>query len=305
MDNLKWSLKELYESFESEAFKSDLKKCDKYIEEYKSWVENITKDNEDLLKKLEEYITRANAGEELFSKLFAFSQLTLSVDTKNAAALKSLEILEQKVSGIAEAEAKLKKYIGGIESLSSTIESSKLLKEHEFHFNEIVEGSKYLLSDKEEAVIAKMRNTGSGAWSKLNDLLTSTLAVDIELEGENKQLPLTVIRNMAYEKGGELRKKAYEAELASYKKIEDGVAAALNGIKGEVITVANMRGYRSPLEETLLNSRMDEETLNAMLTAMKESFPAFRKYFRRKGELLGSKTVWPSMIFLLPWEMQI
>jgi pepF/M3 family oligoendopeptidase len=293
MENLKWSLKELYESFESEALKSDLEKCDKYIEDYKSWVGDITKDNEDILKKLEGYIIKANAGEELFTKLFAFSQLTLSVDTKNAAALKSLEILEQKISEIAEAEAKLKKWIGGIKGLENIIEKSQILKEYEFHFNEIVEGSKYLLSDKEEAVIAKMRNTGSSAWSKLNDLITSTLAVDIELDGEKKQLPLTVIRNMAYEKDGELRKKAYEAELSSYKKIEDGVAAALNGIKGEVITVANMRGYKSPLEETLLNSRMDEETLNAMLTAMKGSFPAFRKYFRRKGELLGSQNGLP------------
>ena len=33
---------------------------------------------------------------------------------------------------------------------------------------------------------------------------------------------------------------------------------------------------------------MDKETLDAMLTAMKESLPAFRKYYKRKGELMGS-----------------
>jgi pepF/M3 family oligoendopeptidase len=293
MDNLRWSLKELYESFESESFKNDLKKCDEYILEYNSWVNQITQDTTEVLKKLEEYITKGNRGRELFSKLFTFPQLTLSVDTKNAAALKNLEIIEQKISETAEADARLEKWVGNIKNLNEVIEQSKLLKEHSFHLMEIVEGSKYLLSDKEEAVIAKMRNTGSSAWTKLKDLLTSTLAVDIELDGENKQLPLTVVRNLAHEKDRELRMKAYEAELASYKKIEDGVAAALNGIKGEVITVANMRGYKSPLEETLLSSRMDEETLNAMLTAMKESFPVFKKYFKRKGELLGSKSGLP------------
>ncbi len=44
---------------------------------------------------------------------------------------------------------------------------------------------------------------------------------------------------------------------------------------------------------TLVNSRMDEESLDAMLEAMKESMPLFRKYLRRKGELLGYKNGLP------------
>ena len=82
-------------------------------------------------------------------------------------------------------------------------------------------------------------------------------------------------------------------EIKSYKKVEEGVAAALNGIKGEVLTVCELRGYESPLEETLLNSRMDEESLNAMIEAMKESLPVFRKYLRRKAEILGHKNGLP------------
>lgn len=290
---LKWSLKELYESFESEAFKNDLKACDTYIEDFNIWVDKVTKDYNNLLGKLEEYIENIRYRENLFSKLFAFSQLTLSVETNNKKALNSVELLEEKDSRIAEGDAKIKNWIGKISNLSSIIESSELLKEHSFFLNEIKESSKYYLSDKEEAVIAKMKNTGSNAWSKLRDLLTSNLRVDIELDGKLEKLPLTVIRNMAYDKKEVLRKKAYEAELKAYEKIEDSVAACLNGIKGEVITIAKMRGYKSPLEETLLNSRMDEETLNAMIGAMQESFPSFRRYFRKKGELLGKKNGLP------------
>lgn len=290
---LKWSLKELYESFESEAFKNDLKACDTYIEEFNIWVDRVTKDYNNVSAKLEEYIQNISYRENLFSKLFAFSQLTLSVETNNRKALNSVELLEEKDSRIAEGDAKIKNWIGKISDLDSIIESSKLLKEHSFFLNEVKESSKYYLSDKEEAVIAKMKNTGSSAWSKLRDLLTSNLSVDMELDGKVKKLPLTVIRNMAYEKEEALRKKAYEAELKAYEKIEDSVAACLNGIKGEVITIAKMRGYKSPLEETLLNSRMDEETLNAMIVAMKESFPSFRKYFRKKGEILEKKNGLP------------
>ena len=84
-----------------------------------------------------------------------------------------------------------------------------------------------------------------------------------------------------------------KAEIASYTKIEEGVAAALNGIKGEVLTICEFRGYKSPLEQTLINSRMDEESLNVMLEAMKESMPKFREYLKRKAEILGHKNGLP------------
>lgn len=283
---LNWSLKELYESFESENFKQDLIECVKYIESFSDWVNQVTENYDNVVSKLEDYINKISYQEKLFSKLFAFCELTLSVETSNKAALKNLESLEQKASSLAPGESKIRSWIGKIENLNSIVEQSDLLKEHSFYLMEIKQNNKYLLSDKEEAVIAKMKNTGSSSWSKLRDLLTSSLKVDIALDGENKQLPLTVIRNMAYDKDESLRRKAYEAEINSYKKIEDAVAASLNGIKGEVITISKIRGYESPLEEALLNSRMDKETLESMLAAMKESFPSFRRYFKRKGELL-------------------
>ena len=291
--DLRWSLKELYASFESFEFAEDMKVLDSYIEWYNLWVEELVTGNKDTKAALEEYIKKAVDGRTLITKLMSFCNLTLSVDTKNREALKNLEILEKKLSATAEAEAKLNKWIGRVENVTELMEGSDLLQEHAFHISEIVEESRYLLSDKEEAVIAQMKNTGSSAWTKLKDRLTSSLLVDIELEGEKQQLPLTVIRNMAYEKDEKVRKIAYDAELASYSKIEDSIAACLNGIKGEVITLSKMRGYKSPLEETLINSRMDEETLDAMLTAMRESLPAFRRYYRRKGELLGSSNGLP------------
>ncbi|MBZ4668564.1 MAG: family oligoendopeptidase, partial [Defluviitaleaceae bacterium] len=79
------------------------------------------------------------------------------------------------------------------------------------------------------------------------------------------------------------------AELKAYDKIAEASAASLNGIKGEVITESKMRGYHSPLEMTLIHSRMDQETLDAMFSSIMESLPSFRKYLKKKAELLGHK----------------
>ena len=48
-----------------------------------------------------------------------------------------------------------------------------------------------------------------------------------------------------------------------------------------------------PSTPPLTIARMDRATLNAMLGAMKDSFPMFRKYFKHKAKLIGKeKLAW-------------
>jgi pepF/M3 family oligoendopeptidase len=44
---------------------------------------------------------------------------------------------------------------------------------------------------------------------------------------------------------------------------------------------------------TLIDSRMERKTLDAMFAAMKDFLPVFRKYFRKKAEMLGHKNGLP------------
>ncbi|WP_291625085.1 M3 family oligoendopeptidase [Clostridium sp.] len=287
-----WSLKELYTSFTSKEFLEDLDKIDKNINDLKVFSENLNKDS-DSLKSLEDIINKLENIYLLISKVASFASLTVSADSKNVEGRKYLDVINNKNSLLAEPLTKIYKWIASVENIDEIINKSTLLKNHEFIIREIISKNKYMLSDKEEAIIAKMRTTGSDAWSNYKDYLISTHKVDINVDGKEESLPLTVVLNMAYSKDPEVRKKAYEAEIKSYEKIEEGVAAALNGIKGEVITTSELKGYKSPLHMTLEESRMDEDILNAMLTAIKESLPTFRKYLKRKAEILGHKNGLP------------
>ena len=292
-NSLDWSLNELYDSFEGEAYQGDLKKLDALIKELVEVADEMTKDHENEKEKLEHYIGLSEKMSLTFEKLGVYAELIVSVNSKDELANKYADVVDQKQSELAEPETKISKWISEIQDLDAVIESSERLKEFSFFFKEIVEHSKHLLSEREEMIIAKMKNTGSTAWVNYKNLLISTHKVELEQNGIKEELPLTVVLNMAYDKDKELRKKAYEAEIASYKKIEEGIAAALNGIKGEVLTVSKLRGYASPLEMTLKDSRMEKKTLDAMLEAMKESMPVFRKYLRRKAEMLGYKNGLP------------
>ncbi len=290
---LNWSLKELYTSFECEEFKNDFVTLDKIIEEFILLGNETTGIAVDTREVLERYIYINIELSKVSRMLGGMTHLTLSTDTKNGTALRYQDILSSKLSNLAESEAQITKWLGHIENLDFIINSSPILKEHDFVIKEQAEKAKYILGDKEEAIIAKMKTTGSDAWTKLKNVLTSSLMVDIELDNVHQQLPLSVVRNLAYDSDSQVRKTAYEAELASYEKISDGMAAAINGLKGEVITTSKLRGFESPIDETLSNSRMDKATLEAMLEAMREALPTFRSYLKKKAELLGHKNGLP------------
>lgn len=291
--SMRWSLEELYTSFDSQEFMDDIAKVDSLIGQVRKWANESLESKDNPTQKIEHYINAEIKLTNVFSRLIVFSNLKSSIDARDELALKFLDQLQVKYSELTQPRVVFEKWLSSLDNLEEVIDSSSLLDEHSFYLGEIIEKSKYLLSEDQEVLISKMSNTGSRAWSQLQDILSSTLLVAMEVAGENKELPLPIVRNMAYEGDAKLRKDAYDAELKAYRRIEDSSAASLNGIKGEVLTVSAMRGYKSPLEETIMNSRIDEKTLNAMLDAMKESLPDFHRYYRRKGQIMGHENGLP------------
>jgi pepF/M3 family oligoendopeptidase len=61
----------------------------------------------------------------------------------------------------------------------------------------------------------------------------------------------------------------------------------MNGVKGEVNTIDRRRGREDSVHRALDQARIDRETLEAMHSVMRQSFPMFRRYFRLKAKRLG------------------
>ncbi|HEV2662903.1 MAG TPA: M3 family metallopeptidase [Ktedonobacteraceae bacterium] len=104
---------------------------------------------------------------------------------------------------------------------------------------------------------------------------------------------MSVVRNLAYDADRTVRQRAYRAELAGWERVALPLAAALNSIKSEVLVVAQKRRWASPLDASLFASSIDQQTLDAMFSAARSSFPDFRRYLRAKARSLGlEKLAW-------------
>lgn len=290
---MRWSLKELYPSFDSKEFKEDSEKILKMIEEINLFAKENLIDHTNGKEKIERYLHYNIEITKLISKVLGFSNLNMAVDARNEVARENFSRIAMKLTDLTRPEVLFQKFILDEDKFNQYIEESPLLKEHEFYLQEAKRNASYMLSEGEEILISKLSATGSKAWTNLQNIITSTLLVDMVIEGKEVKLPLPAVRNLAYDKDAKVRKAAYEAELLAYAKIEESSAAALNGIKGEVITITGTRGYASPLEETLISSRMDESILEAMFVAIRESLPYFVEYLKRKAKLLGHENGLP------------
>jgi pepF/M3 family oligoendopeptidase len=283
-----WNLEKLYLGFDDPNFKDDFARLEKLILEINSQIIDF-QNYDDKLKKLLRYLNNEITFSNLIRKLFSFASLTESVESTNQDAVKMSSVLRRKIAELTKASTVFNKWVASYPELEKDIENDMFLKEHKFYLLEIKDNAKHILSDDLELMIARLRQTGSSAWGTLQSLLTSTL----EVEFDDKIITLSEVRNLADDADPVVRKKAYEAELKAYKKIDKSVAAALNSIKGEVNTISQARGFSSPLEQALYNSRMSKETLDAMQDAVKDYYEVFRSYLKRKASLLGHKNGLP------------
>ncbi|MBU3143196.1 M3 family oligoendopeptidase [Clostridium sp. CF012] len=296
----KWSLKELYSSFEGSDCKNDIILFEELIKTLINWGKNNLNSYEDVALKLESYVDKMEEFYRLNSRISAFCSLSISANASNFSAKKCLSKIEKMETNLTEVKVSTAKWISNMEDLEGVINSSDKLKEYEFYFKEIKSKSSHMLSQQEEMLIAKMRLTGSSTWSKYRNHITASHKVEIELDGKIQSIGINEVKNMQFSKDGELRKKAYFAERKSNDKIAEGVLAALNAIKGEVITLSEIKKYKSPLHRTLEDSRMDEETLNVMIEVMEENLQEFQRYFLKKAELLGHKGKLPYYDIMAP-----
>ena len=279
--NYEWDLSILYSGFDCPEFMEDMKKLSAAIENAKALAcgaENMS--HAELIKKFIEVGEDIN---EYANKLIIYSNLRYSANTSDTAAASNIGKIMGMLSEFSAPMAKISKTIASYSDLDEIIDTDSSLFEYRYLLGNIKRDSKYLLSDGEETVFAKMNISGAAAWSDLQSSLTSSVKVDYD----GKKITLSEVRNLAYDADADVRRRAYEAELKCYDSIKDAVAFALNSIKLQVLSECSMRGYESPLQKTLYTSRMKKETLDALISAMEEYMPAFRKYLRAKAKALG------------------
>ncbi len=277
--NDRWDLSYLYPDF-GKTFQKDLESLEEEGNQLSTLLDDETLPTAEKLAML---LDKSEILEAKLDRLGTFVSCTLSVDANHREANVAENKLDMAYTTLIPVLTRIDRFVAKIDDLESVIGQSLKLQKIAFILREMKEKAKHLIPKEIEPWILEMQLSGGNAFTQLREKLDSTVSVDYL--GES--IPLSAVRGKAYDPDPRVRKDAYDAEMASYAKIELPMSYCLNSIKMEARTLAKAKGYPTVLDMTLDDSRMDRETLDALWTAVKEYLPDFRRYLKAKAKYLG------------------
>jgi len=157
----------------------------------------------------------------------------------------------------------------------------------------------HLLSQPEERVLAEKRVTGESAWARLFSELVSAIEVDAPPErrsngaGESatERVPLDAALSRLTAPDREVRRSAAEAVTTSLAPGLRTRGYLFNTLLHDKAVDDRLRGYRGWLASRNLANEASDESVQALVEAVRARYDLPRRWYRLKAELLGIERI--------------
>ncbi|MGR6839628.1 M3 family oligoendopeptidase [Aliivibrio wodanis] len=178
-------------------------------------------------------------------------------------------------------------------SLSDELEAQRFLLEEE---RKLVATR---LSVKEEQLLSAMSVDGKNAWGRLYDNITGSMKVTLQLsDGTDETIGLSQAASILYGSDTLRREPAWRAIQLAMKQNQESFSAILNALSGWRLTEYQKRSSAAPvhfLEPSLHGSRVEQATLDSMMSVAKKNRAVGQKAGRLMAKMFGTEK-------LTPWD---
>lgn len=295
-----WNMTKVYPSLEDSQLKAAVNSLRASIESFEQYLQanGIHEDGvyppqmEQIARVILGFLERLNECALLEDTISAYLYSFVATDSFNQVAKKKLSEHEVVSVRLTRAQiyfqAWLRSAIDDQAGIDTLIDAEPALEPHRYFLEETYEQAQFRMSQAEETLASELSLSGGSAWQKLQGTITSQLSVPFARNGVVEEVPMPALQNIRrYDQDENIRRKAFEAEIDAWESVRESLAACMNGVKGEANTLNERRGREDSLHASLDQSRIDRETLQAMMDSMQASFAQFRKYFKAKAKLIG------------------
>jgi oligoendopeptidase F len=288
-----WDLGSLYGGLEADDFVADFAEVKTAVSTLTALfdqhginrAENLVVDA-DTAALFEELVAQINTVLETLTLVQVFLYGHITTDSRNNLAQAKFNEMQPLLAQVSLLSTRLTAWLGSLD-IDALLEQSEIARENRYMLEKARKGALHLMSPQQEDLASELQLTGGNSWERMFSNYTSQLQVKIELDGEEKSVPLTAAQNLAFNPDRDVRRRAHEGMRATLQEAAVPLAAALNSIKGETITLSHRRGWDSPLEMVLFDNALDVDSLQAMMDASEASFPDFQRYLKARAQALG------------------
>jgi len=161
--------------------------------------------------------------------------------------------------------------------------ASDLLASARYHLQSARRYRPHLLTEPEEKILSEKHVTGSSAWSRLFDELTSAIVVDLP-EG-----PTSLEQGLARlgSPDPEQRRAAAEAVTAGLAPGLRTRAFVFNTLMADKATDDRLRRYPSWIASRNLSNEASDESVQALVDAVVARYDIPQRWYRLKAQILG------------------
>jgi len=145
----------------------------------------------------------------------------------------------------------------------------------------------YLLSEAEETILAEKSQTGSAAWTRLFDELTSAITIDLPDELGGSGVPLMQGFAMMQHPDRSVRQQLASAVTAG---LEPGLrtrAYLFNTLLHDKAIDDRLRGFPSWVSSRNLSNEASDESVQALVDAVVDNYSIAQRWYTLKAQVLG------------------
>jgi oligoendopeptidase F len=223
---------------------------------------------------------------DLIGRAGSYAMLRFAVDTADPANGALLARVQEKATAV---ETKLVffelEWAGVDDARADELLSAEGLETTRHHLSTLRRYRPHLLSEPEEKLMTEKALTGRDAWTRLFSEQTSAIRVALPDADESVPLDVALSRLMAPDR--EVRRTAAEAVTAA---LEPGLrtrAYIFNTVAQDKAVDDRLRTYPSWIASRNLANEASDESVQALLEAVRSNYDLPQRWYRLKAELLG------------------
>jgi len=145
----------------------------------------------------------------------------------------------------------------------------------------------HLLSEPEEKILAEKALTGASAWTRLFEELTSAIEVELPAADGSERAALDVALSRLALADRDVRRTTAEAVTAALSPGLRTRAYLFNTLLADKATDDRLRRYPHWLAARNLSNEASDESVAALIEAVRGRYEIARRWYRLKARLLG------------------
>ncbi len=224
-----------------------------------------------------------------FSHISSYVGCLSSADSYNEGYLKEETSLSEIQASLSKLTDKIMRGLGRMDdTIFAQLVARERLEDAGYLLSELRDQSRQRMSEELESLAADLGVTGLSAWSRLYFTTMGNLKFRYsDPENGEQVVPMAQLNSLLSSPSRERRIAAAEGAAVTFTEHQQTYAAALNAISGTRLALNKRRGIEGFLEPSLKQSRIQENTLRALMTAIEDRLPFAREVFNFRNSCMG------------------